>query len=70
MVNKLNGINVDNLNGFTDAVCQSPDKGLVDFHVTSRWKGQAKVEAEVSSFTMGGIEIPKSFTIDSDPPAQ
>ena len=70
MANPVNGISVDNLTGFTDAVTKSPEKGKVDFCVTSRWKGQTKIEAEVSSFSLGGVEIQKSFTIDSDEPEQ
>jgi len=70
MAKQVNGINVDNLTGFTNAVTKTPDKGRVDFSVTSRWKGQTRMEAEVSSFTMGGVEIPKSFTIATDEPEE
>ncbi|MEZ6122059.1 MAG: OsmC family protein [Planctomycetaceae bacterium] len=63
-----NEIDVNAATGFAEAVINSPTRGIARFTTTSRWREQTRVDAEVTSYSLGGEEIPRSFTIASDEP--
>ncbi|HLL30868.1 MAG TPA: OsmC family protein, partial [Allosphingosinicella sp.] len=50
------------------AVGQDPALGQVAFRVRTEWKGQARSESTVESYTLAGKIIPRSFTIAADEP--
>ena len=53
----INGIDVPALKEVIRAVTDDPAKGVVEFRVTSAWKGQTRSESVVESFTIGGNEV-------------
>ena len=67
---RINGLDVDALMQVVDAVSQDPSQGMVRFRVTSGWKGQTRSEATVESYTLGGQEIDRRFTMAVDEPVE
>jgi len=65
---RVNGIDMDALGDVVEAVAQDPAKGRVAFRVASAWAGGTKSRATVESYTLGGEEIPRRFTMDVDEP--
>jgi uncharacterized OsmC-like protein len=47
---------------------RDPAKGQVEFRVRTEWKGQTRSRTAVESYTIGGQEVHRSFTIDADEP--
>lgn len=68
--NRVNGLDVDALTETIEAVKQDPAKGQVAFRVKSAWKGQTRSETTVTSYSLGGEEIPRRFTIAADEPIE
>ena len=68
--NRINGLDVDALMQVVDTVSQDPSQGMVRFRVTSGWKGQTRSEATVESYTLGGQEIDRRFTMAIDEPLE
>ncbi len=68
--NRINGLDVDALRATIQAVAQDPSKGLVEFRVTSRWRGQTRSETSVESYTIGGQVVPRRFTVAVDEPLE
>jgi uncharacterized OsmC-like protein len=64
----VNGINVDELFTLIDSVKREPAKGKTNWHVTTTWQGQARSRAEVKSYEIGGVNVPRRFSIDIDEP--
>lgn len=69
-MNAMNGVDVSQLRDFKSSVEETPEKGQIGFHVTSRWSGQTRMEAEVSAFSVAGNKIERSFKIVSDEPPE
>ncbi|HEV7732711.1 MAG TPA: OsmC family protein [Candidatus Binatia bacterium] len=67
---RINGLDVEALKATVQAVAQDPSKGLVEFRVTSRWRGQTRSETSVESYTIGGQVVPRRFTIAVDEPLE
>jgi uncharacterized OsmC-like protein len=66
----INGIDVPALKEVIRAVTDDPAKGVVEFRVTSAWKGQTRSESVVESFTIGGNEVKRTFRIAADEPLE
>jgi len=66
----LHGINTDALRGAIDAITQDPAKGQTHWEVTSHWRGGTRSDAKVSSYSLGGLRIPREFTIKVDEPLE
>jgi uncharacterized OsmC-like protein len=65
---RVNGLDLDALQGVVEAVRKNPAEGMVGFRVRTNWKGQAASVASVESYTLGGKEIPRTFKIAIDEP--
>jgi uncharacterized OsmC-like protein len=66
----VNGLDLDALGLAVDDITADPDKGIVEFRVTSQWRGQTRSRAKVDSYTIGGQRVDRSFTIDADEPLE
>ena len=66
--NRVNGIDVDALHNVIQQIGEDPAKGIVEFRVKSQWAGQARSEASVESYTIGGQTIRRSFKVAVDEP--
>jgi uncharacterized OsmC-like protein len=64
----LNGIDVEALSGVIEDVKKDPSKGVVEFRVTSAWKGQTRSEASIDSYKIGGERVTRSFKLTVDEP--
>jgi uncharacterized OsmC-like protein len=65
---QVNGLDVDALRDVMRQIAQDPAKGQVEFRVRSEWKGQTRSRTEVESYTIGGQEVHRHFSIDADEP--
>jgi uncharacterized OsmC-like protein len=65
---QVNGLDVDALQEVARQIAQDPAKGQVEFRVRSEWKGQTRSRTSVDSYTIGGQEVHRHFTIDADEP--
>ena len=65
---KVNGLDVEALAEVIRAIEKDPAKGQVEFRVRSEWKGQTRSRSSVESYTIGGQEVHRHFTIDADEP--
>lgn len=68
--NVVNGVDVNALMDVIDHVAADPALGQVEFRVKSAWKGQAKSEHVVESFTLGGQTVARRFAIQADEPLE
>jgi len=64
----VNGIDVDALTAVVRDVTKDPALGQVEFRVRSEWKGQTRSRTSVTSYTIGGQQVYRTFTIDADEP--
>jgi uncharacterized OsmC-like protein len=67
-IGAVNGLDVDALHQVIEEVKNDPAKGIVEFRVKTGWKGQTRSETTVDSYTLGGNEIRRRFTIKADEP--
>ena len=65
---RVNGIDVQALSAVMKDIEQDPSKGIVEFRVTSAWKGQTRSEATVESYRIGGQEVRRRFQVPVDEP--
>ena len=65
---QINGLDVGALTEVMREVERDPAKGQVEFRVRSQWKGQTRSRASVESYSIGGQEVHRHFTIDADEP--
>jgi uncharacterized OsmC-like protein len=65
---RVNGIDVDALQNVIQQVGEDPAKGIVEFRVKSQWAGQARSEATIESYTIGGQTIRRGFKVAVDEP--
>jgi len=70
VANIVNGIDVDALMGVVEEIKANPTKGMVEFRVTSNWKGQTRSEATVESYSIGGEKIDRTFKMMVDEPLE
>ena len=64
----VNGLDMDALSKVMREITENPAKGRVEFRVRSEWKGQTASRTSVTSYTIGGQEVHRNFTIDADEP--
>jgi uncharacterized OsmC-like protein len=67
-IGTVNGLDVDALHAVIEDIKNEPAKGLVEFKVKTSWRGQARTEATVDSYKLGGRDIKRRFTISADEP--
>src|SRR5262249_18794527 len=65
---RVNGLDVDALAEVVGDITRDPAKGQVEFRVRSEWRGQTRSRTSVTSYTIGGQEVHRAFTIDADEP--
>lgn len=68
--NRVNGIDVNALSGVIRDIKADPAKGIVEFHVTSAWKGQTRSQTTVESYRIGGQDIRRRFQVNVDEPLE
>ena len=64
----VNGLDLDELADVAHEMERDPAKGQVEFRVCSEWKGQLRSRTSVDSYTIGGWQVHRNFTIDADEP--
>jgi uncharacterized OsmC-like protein len=65
-----NGLDLDALDQVVAAVGRDPAAAMVGFRVTTDWHGQTRSRSTVDSYTIGGNDVARSFTIDADEPVE
>jgi uncharacterized OsmC-like protein len=65
---RLNGIDVAALRGVMRDIEADPAKGIVEFRVRSRWRGQTRSETLVDGYTIGGQHVERRFPVGADEP--
>ena len=66
----VNGINVDDLLALIEGVRRDAAKGNTRWRVTTVWQGQTRSRAHVERFEIGGLKVPREFSIDIDEPCE
>jgi len=66
--NKLNGIDVEALQGAIAAVAKNPAAGATTWHVRSEWAGGARSDHYVEGTRIGGEDLDRRFTLRADEP--
>jgi uncharacterized OsmC-like protein len=66
----INGIDLAALDESIAAISEDPARGAVAFRVRTTWAGQTRSESTVESYTIGGEEVTRSFTIIADEPQE
>lgn len=64
----VNGLDMDALAAVMRDITDDPAKGQVEFRVRTEWKGQTRSRTSVSSYTIGGQEVHRTFAIEADEP--
>jgi uncharacterized OsmC-like protein len=64
----VNGLDVDEMTDVMREIGRHPAKANVEFRVSSEWKGQMRSRTSVESYTIGGWQVHRHFTIDADEP--
>ena len=64
----VNGIDTDAVHELIDDVDSNPAKGMTHWRVSSAWQGGARSRAQVDGFAIGGVDVPRHFSIDIDEP--
>jgi uncharacterized OsmC-like protein len=65
-----NGLDLDTLDQVVAAVTRDPAAAMVGFRVTTDWAGQTRSRSSVESYTIGGSEVRRRFTIEADEPVE
>ena len=65
---KINGIDVEALQGAIDAVAENPAAGATSWKVRSEWVGGARTDHFVEGTRIGGKELDRSFVLRADEP--
>ena len=66
----VNDINVDDLLALIEGVRRDAAKGNTRWRVTTVWQGQTRNRAHVEGFEIGGLKVPREFSIDIDEPCE
>jgi uncharacterized OsmC-like protein len=67
---KINGIDTDALRGSIEAISQDASRGICQFKVATNWTGGTRTESKVESWSIGGEEKPRGFSIRTDEPPE
>jgi uncharacterized OsmC-like protein len=65
---QVNGLDRDALAAAIRDIAGDPARGQVEFRVRSEWRGLTRSRTSVTSYTIGGQEVHRTFTIDADEP--
>ena len=65
---RVSGIDIDALSDVMREVESDPAKGVVDFRVTTVWRGRTRSESTVESCSIGGETVARNFTVAADEP--
>jgi uncharacterized OsmC-like protein len=66
--NVVNGIDTDAVQMLVESVETNSATGITHWRVASAWQGGTNSRAQVDGFAMGGVSVPRSFSIDIDEP--
>jgi uncharacterized OsmC-like protein len=66
----LNGIDLDAVDEIAAAIGADAVQAQIAFRVKTEWKGQARSESTVESYTVAGEVIPRRFSILADQPPE
>ena len=66
----MNGIDTDAVHELIDNVDSYPEKGMTHWRVASAWQGGTRSRAQVDGFAIGGVDVPRRFSIDIDEPLE
>jgi uncharacterized OsmC-like protein len=66
----LNGIATDGLRGAIGAIAADPAKAKTNWKVSTQWRGGTRSDTSVRTCNLGGVDVPKDFTIRVDEPLQ
>jgi uncharacterized OsmC-like protein len=67
---RVNGIDLASLDETLDRIRSDSSCAKATFRVTTEWKGQARSETVVESYTLSGDVVPRNFTIVADEPME
>ena len=67
---RVNGIDLDAIDGMVEQIRSDPASGCASFRVKTEWKGQARSETTIESFTCAGQPLGRNFTIVCDEPVE
>jgi uncharacterized OsmC-like protein len=65
---QVNGLDMGALAEIVREVERDPAKAQVEFRVRSTWKERTRSRTAVESYTIGGQQVHRHFTIDADEP--
>lgn len=68
--NIVNGIDVDSVRALAEMVAGDPSTGKTHWKVSSKWQGQTRSRARITSFGLGADDIKRDFSIDIDEPVE
>lgn len=66
----VNGIDTQAVQDAMAAMTADAAKAKTKWNVTTHWKGGARMDTQVSHYTIGGQVVPKDFTIRIDEPLE
>ena len=67
---RVNDIDLEALGEIVAAISEDPSKAIAGFRVTTEWQGQTRSQSTVDSYSLGGQEIARSFTVATDEPVE
>lgn len=65
-----NGIDLDQLNEFSDQLISSPNAAAVCIQIHNRWQGGYAVTSSTDSLIVGEASVPRNHSVQLDLPAQ
>lgn len=66
----INGIDTDGIKELVRTIKQDHTRGLADFRVATQWQHGMHSETSVTSWSLGGKNLPHTFTIGIDEPRE
>jgi len=66
----VNGIDTGALKASMADISADAHKGLCRFQVSTAWRGGTKSRTTVDRWSIGGVEQPRDYTIDTDEPPE
>jgi hypothetical protein len=63
---EVNGIDTDALKQAMGEISNDAGKGICKFQVATHWMGGTRSATTVDEWAMGGEQLPRIFTIESD----
>lgn len=66
----INGVDVAAVQKLAAEITEDPAQGMAGFRATTAWKGGLASTTRIDGWTLGGQEIPHSFTFEIDEPRE